>query len=70
MIGKHYQRRGYGRQTVKKIIGLHKVQNKYEVLIADYVEGNEVMADLLRSLGFRNHSFNKEYNEYILHYEL
>lgn len=42
----------------------------YKVLIADYVKGNEVMGKLLRSEGFKDYSFNEEWNEHVLHYEL
>lgn len=70
MIGKHYQGKGYGRETIKKVVQISKEQNKYTILIADYVKGNEVMGELLRSEGFKDHSFNKEDNEYVLHYEL
>lgn len=70
MIGKQYKGKGYGRETIKKVVQMSKEQNKYTILIADYVKGNEVMGELLRSEGFKNHSFNKEDNEYLLHYEL
>lgn len=70
MIGKQYQGKGYGRLTIRKVIQMSKEKNKYTVLIADYVKGNEVMGDLLRSEGFKDHSFNKEDNEYVLHYVL
>lgn len=70
MIGKQYQGKGHGRATIRKVIQMSKKKNKYIVLIADYVKGNEVMGNLLRSEGFRDYSFNKEDNEYVLHYEL
>ncbi|WP_188205480.1 GNAT family N-acetyltransferase [Desemzia incerta] len=70
MIGKQYQGKGYGRATIRKVIQMSKEKNKYTVLIADYVKGNEVMGNLLCSEGFRDYSFNKEDNEYVLHYEL
>ncbi|MFL2105915.1 GNAT family N-acetyltransferase [Desemzia sp. FAM 23991] len=70
MIGKQYQGKGYGRETIKKVVQMSKEQNKYTILIADYIKGNEVMGELLRSEGFKDHSFNKEDNEYVLHYEL
>lgn len=70
MIGKHYQGKGYGRETLKKVVQMSKEQHKYDVLIADYVKGNEIMGRLLRFEGFKDHSFNKENNEYVLHYEV
>lgn len=70
MIDRQYQGKGYGRQTVEKVIEWVKKENKYDVLVADYVKGNEVMGKLLRSLGFKDHSYNDEYDEFVLHYEL
>lgn len=70
MIDENHQGRGYGRETVQKVIELAEEQTKYDVLIADYVKGNEVMGKLLRSLGFKDHSYNHEYDEYVLHYFL
>lgn len=70
MIGKQYQGKGYGRATIRKVIQMSKEKNEYFTLIADYVKGNEVMRDLLCSEGFKNHSFNKENNEYVLHYTI
>lgn len=69
MIDRQYQDKGYGRQTVEKVIEWVKKENKYDVLVADYVKGNEVMGKLLRSLEFKDHSYNEEYDEFVLHYE-
>ncbi|WP_277631085.1 GNAT family N-acetyltransferase [Atopococcus tabaci] len=69
MIDRHHQGKGYGRQTVEKVIEWVKKENKYDVLVADYVKGNEVMGKLLRSLEFKDHSYNEEYDEFVLHYE-
>jgi diamine N-acetyltransferase len=70
MIDKKYQRRGYGREVVKRVIESAKNSGDYDILIADYVRGNEGMGTLLRSLGFKDHSFDEENNEYVLHYDL
>lgn len=70
MIDRQHQGKGYGRQTVEKVIEWVKKENKYDVLVADYVKGNEVMGKLLRSLGFKDHSYNDEYDEFVLHYVL
>jgi diamine N-acetyltransferase len=43
---------------------------EYDILVADYVKGNEVMGKLLKSIGFYPHSFDEENNEYVLHYKL
>ncbi|MFD2831337.1 GNAT family N-acetyltransferase [Corticicoccus populi] len=70
MIDKNYQRRGFGKQVVERVIQSAKDSGEYDVLIADYVKGNDGMGVLLRSLGFKDHSFDEENNEYVLHYHL
>lgn len=70
MIDKNHQGKGYGRQTIQKVIAMAKEQKECKVLIADYVKGNEVMGKLLRSEGFKDNSFNKKWNEHVLHYQL
>lgn len=68
---KLYQGKGYGRETVREVITTAKEQKECDILIANYVKGNEVMGNLLRSEGFIDHSFNEERNEhgYITDYE-
>ena len=70
MIGDEFQGNGYGRLTIEKVIQEAKKEGKYDTLIADYVKGNETMGKLLHSIGFKDHSYNKEYDEYVLHYEI
>ncbi|MCC5893988.1 MAG: GNAT family N-acetyltransferase [Alkalibacterium sp.] len=70
MIDKDHQGKGYGRQTVQKVIELAEKDPKYTVLIADYVKGNDAMGHLLKNLGFIEQSFNEKYNEHVLHYNL
>lgn len=70
MVDKNYQRRGFGKQTVRKAIQIAADSGKYDIVIADYVKGNDGMGHLLRSLGFKDDSFNVEFNEYVLHYDL
>lgn len=70
MIDKSFQGKGYGRQVIQKVIEYAKQETDYTLLIADYVKGNDVMGNLLRDMGFKDHSFNKEDNEFVLHYSL
>lgn len=70
MIDKKYQRQGFGRQVVERAIQSARSSGDYDILIADYVKGNDGMGVLLRSLGFKDHSFDEENNEYVLHYDL
>lgn len=68
MVDKQYQGKGYGRQTVQAVIERFENDPDHTVLIADYVKGNEAMGGLLRNLGFKDDSFNDEFNEYVLHF--
>ncbi|TVT29400.1 GNAT family N-acetyltransferase [Salinicoccus cyprini] len=70
MIDRKYQNYGYGRAAIMKAMEMAKSENKYDTFIADYVKGNEVMGELLRSMGFTHHSFDEENNEYVMHYKL
>lgn len=70
MIDKHFQGKGYGRETIKAVIEIAKEEKDYDVIIADYVQGNEVMSNLLRTIGFEDHSYNQEFDEYVLHYKI
>lgn len=70
MIDKNHQGKGYGRQTIQIVIEIARKDPQYTVLIADYVKGNEAMGHLLREMGFKDDSFNEEYNEHVLHYNL
>lgn len=40
--------------------------DRFDVLIADYVKGNDVMGKLLRSLGFEEQEFDGENNEHVM----
>lgn len=70
MIDKKYQHSGYGRATVEKAIEMARKEGKYDTFIADYVKGNDVMGKMLESMGFINHSFDDENNEFVMHYKL
>lgn len=49
---------------------LYRNNNDVFPYAIQYVKGNEVMGRLLRFEGFKDYSFNKKDNEYVLHYEL
>ncbi|GAB3071298.1 GNAT family N-acetyltransferase [Salinicoccus sesuvii] len=70
MIDKKYQHLGYGRATVEMALEMAKKEGKYDTFIADYVKGNDIMGHMLESLGFVNHSFDNENNEYVMHFKL
>lgn len=69
MIGQQFQGKSYGRQAVKTLIEEAALNYPERTIVADYVEGNEVMKQLLTSLGFKEASYNKEHQEYIMHYK-
>src|SRR5699024_11049261 len=66
MVDKDYQGKGYGKAIVEKVIEQFEADDRFEVLIADYVKGNEVMGKLLESLGFEYGEFDEMNNEYVM----
>ena len=58
LIDQAFQGKGYGRQT------------QMTKVVADYVDGNELMKKILLDLGFEETGFNKEINEHIMVYQL
>lgn len=68
MVDKDYQGKGYGRAIVEKVMEMFESDDRFDVLIADYVKGNEVMGTLLRSLGFEEQEFDEENNEHVMWY--
>lgn len=69
MVGKDHQGKGYGRAIVEKVMARFEEDNRFDVLIADYVKGNEVMGKLLESLEFEYSEFDEENNEYVMKLE-
>lgn len=66
MVDEKHQGRGYGRQIVEAVIEMGRDDKDYDVLIADYVEGNVQMKYLLESLGFKRTGFDEENNEVLM----
>ena len=66
MVDKDYQGKGYGRAIVEKVMKQFEADSRFEVLIADYVKGNDVMGKLLESFGFEYEEFDEENNEYVM----
>ena len=66
MVGREYQGQGYGRAIVEKVMAQFEADSRFDVLIADYVKGNDVMGRLLESLGFEYGEFDEENNEYVM----
>src|SRR5699024_1049839 len=51
MMGdKTYQRRGFGKQTVRKAIQIDADSGNYDIVIADYLKGNDGRGHVLRIL--------------------
>lgn len=69
MVDKEYQGKGYGKAIVEKVMEMFESDDRFDVLIADYVKGNEVMGRLLRSLGFEEQEFDEENNEHVMRYK-
>lgn len=70
MVDEKYQGRGYGRQIVEAVIEMAKNDPDYDVLIADFVEGNEGMKYLLESLGFKRTGFDSENDEVLMRLDI
>jgi diamine N-acetyltransferase len=66
MVDKDYQGQEYGRAIVEKVMAMFESDDRFDVLIADYVKGNVVMGKLLESLGFEYGEFDEENNEYVM----
>lgn len=66
MVDKDYQGQGYGKAIVEKVMEMFESDDRFDVLIADYVKGNDVMGKLLESLGFEYGDFDEENNEYVM----
>lgn len=69
MVDKNYQGKGYGRAIVEKVMERFEADSRFDVLIADYVKGNDVMGKLLESFGFEYGEFDEENNEYVMKYK-
>lgn len=66
MVDAKHQGKGYGRQIVEAVMEMARNDEDYDVLIADYVDGNAVMKYVLESLGFERTGFDEEYNEVLM----
>ena len=70
MVDAKHQGNGYGRQIVEAVIEMGRNDKDYDVLIADYVEGNAQMKYLLESLGFERTGFDEECNEVLMRLDI
>lgn len=66
MVDEKFQGRGYGRQIVEHVIEMAKADDGYDILIADYVVGNEAMKKLLGALGFEETGFEEDVDEVVM----
>lgn len=69
MVDERFQGRGYGKAIVKKVIEQFEADKRFDVLIADYVVGNEPMKQLLEKMGFKERTFDESINEYVMEYK-
>lgn len=70
MVDKDYQGQGYGKAIVEKVMEEFEADSRFDVLIADYVKGNEVMGKLLESFGFEYEEFDEVNNEHVMKYNI
>lgn len=66
MVDEKHQGRGYGRKIIEAAIEMAVKDKGYDVLVADYVEGNVQMKYFLESLGFKRTGFDEENNEVLM----
>ncbi len=52
MFPEEHTNKGYGTEAIRKIIELAKESGKYDFLIMDYVQGNDVAKHVYEKLGF------------------
>lgn len=69
MIGQQFQGKGYGRAAVQAVIAEAAKEYPTRTVIADYVEGNQPMKQLLTNIGFKAVGYNEAHKEYIMHYK-
>ena len=65
MVDKEYQ----GKAIVEEVMKQFEADSRFNVLIADYVKGNDVMGKLLESLGFEYGEFDEENHEDVMKYK-
>ncbi len=53
MFPMEYQNKGYGTQSIKKIIQLAKASNKYDYILIDCVPQNTIAKHVYEKLGFK-----------------
>ena len=70
LIDQAFQGRGYGRQTIEAVVEMAKQQTQMTKVVADYVDGNELMKKILLDLGFEETGFDPDNNEHIMVYQL
>lgn len=51
-IDERYQRQGYGKEAIRKILEEMRKEAKFSKVILTYIEGNEVARKLYKSFGF------------------
>lgn len=66
MVDEKQQGKGYGRSLIEAVITMGRDDKNYNVLIADYVEGNTAMKHLLESLGFERKGFDEANREVLM----
>ena len=59
MVDKDCQGKGYGRAIVEKVLERFEADSRFDVLIADYVKGNDVMGNCWSRLDLNMESLMK-----------
>lgn len=67
MIDEKYQGNGYGKELLE-IAKTYSIKNGFKSMIADYVQGNEIMKHALMKSGFYEDGID-DYNQVIMRYD-
>lgn len=70
MIDKSYQGKGYGKTAIKQWISKIKHENRYDLIMLCYEEGNKIAEKMYKSLGFVREPEEDDEGELVMVYRL
>ena len=70
MIDKNHQGKGYGQKVVEKVIEIAQGRNDMDIVIANYVVGNDAMKRIVTRLGFKETGYDEDDTEYHMKFDV
>lgn len=70
MIDKNHQGKGYGQKVVEKVIEIAQGRNDMDIVIANYVVGNDAMKRIVTRLGFKETGYDEDDREYHMKFDV